>query len=432
MADTTATASVDVNAAFMWQGSCSGPYWIDTQKAIIVFSDVGSDISFTRTTDGGQNWSSTEIETGTTRSISTWFDKETPGDNGTLVHVAWLDIADNELKYVTLDVDDGSVGTVRTIVSGLTVQASPWLNRVAITKTVSGNIIVNYSTDTEKGCFKSNDNFATPGTSIASPEEDEIENDGIILFPAATADDNDACCIFWDRSSEKITIKMYDDSEDLWDESGFSMDGAGGGIYMNMDAAVRHSDGKIIFAFHTNADNVADILRVLEFTVDSITSPAATAKTSIYINQAESTQAAVLINQQNDDIYVAYLKGGTWQNSTDVVFHKSEDGGTTWGSEQSYSETTDDNRLVHGGRTIGSDGGRIQWSWYNEDLTDIYVNLVNDIEISASGGGGETNMKINIGDSFKDVDALKINIGDSWKDVVAVKQNIGDSWKSVF
>jgi hypothetical protein len=43
-----------------------------------------------------------------------------------------------------------------------------------------------------------------------------------------------------------------------------------------------------------------------------------------------------------------------------------------------------------------------------------------------------TNMQINIGDSWKDVDALKINIGDSWKDVVAVKQNISDSWKDVF
>lgn len=43
-----------------------------------------------------------------------------------------------------------------------------------------------------------------------------------------------------------------------------------------------------------------------------------------------------------------------------------------------------------------------------------------------------TNMKINIGDNFKDIDALKINIGDTWKDVIAIKQNIGDIWKDVF
>ena len=43
-----------------------------------------------------------------------------------------------------------------------------------------------------------------------------------------------------------------------------------------------------------------------------------------------------------------------------------------------------------------------------------------------------TNMKINIGDTFKDVDSLKINIGGAWKDVTKVQQNIGGVWKDVF
>jgi len=36
---------------------------------------------------------------------------------------------------------------------------------------------------------------------------------------------------------------------------------------------------------------------------------------------------------------------------------------TTWNGQQGYpySETTDDIRLVHGGRTIGDNGGRMQW-----------------------------------------------------------------------
>jgi len=43
-----------------------------------------------------------------------------------------------------------------------------------------------------------------------------------------------------------------------------------------------------------------------------------------------------------------------------------------------------------------------------------------------------TNMKVNIGDVFKDVDSIKINIGDVWKDVVKIQINIGDVWKDVF
>lgn len=49
-----------------------------------------------------------------------------------------------------------------------------------------------------------------------------------------------------------------------------------------------------------------------------------------------------------------------------------------------------------------------------------------------TAGGGGTNMKINIGDVFKDVTELKINIGDTWKAVTQVKINIGDVWKTVF
>jgi len=43
-----------------------------------------------------------------------------------------------------------------------------------------------------------------------------------------------------------------------------------------------------------------------------------------------------------------------------------------------------------------------------------------------------TNMKINIGDVFKDVDEIKINIGDVWKPVTGIWINIGDVWKKVF
>lgn len=41
-------------------------------------------------------------------------------------------------------------------------------------------------------------------------------------------------------------------------------------------------------------------------------------------------------------------------------------------------------------------------------------------------------IKINIGDTFKDVESIKINIGDSWKDVDSVNINISDVWKTVF
>jgi hypothetical protein len=51
-----------------------------------------------------------------------------------------------------------------------------------------------------------------------------------------------------------------------------------------------------------------------------------------------------------------------------------------------------------------------------------------DVTISVGG----TNMKINIGDAWKDVDSIQVNIGDAWKPVTKVQINIGDAWKTVF
>jgi len=42
------------------------------------------------------------------------------------------------------------------------------------------------------------------------------------------------------------------------------------------------------------------------------------------------------------------------------------------------------------------------------------------------------NIKINIADSWKDVEELKINVGDVWKTVTEVWINVGDVWKRVF
>ena len=55
--------------------------------------------------------------------------------------------------------------------------------------------------------------------------------------------------------------------------------------------------------------------------------------------------------------------------------------------------------------------------------------VVEKYEAAAAAG---TNMKVNIADSWKDVDSMQINIGDAWKDVAGAWINIGDSWKIIY
>jgi len=69
------------------------------------------------------------------------------------------------------------------------------------------------------------------------------------------------------------------------------------------------------------------------------------------------------------------------------------------------------------------------WGISFSKVDDYLYAIYAVVEVEAPVG---TNMKVNIGDVFKDVDSIKINIGDAWKDVAEVKQNIGDAWKAVF
>ena len=160
---------------------------------------------------------------------------------------------------------------------------------------------------------------------------------------------------------------------------------------MNMDASVRHSDKVIILAAHSNDDTSGDDLLTWAITVNRIPveSGDIAIKANVFTDQAESAQVSVFINQQNNDVYIAYLKGGTWVSAVDAVFHLSDDDLATWEAEQEYSELSpsDDLRMVTAGRTVGDAGGRYQPVFNNDDFEDIFVNLVNDVEISALSAG---------------------------------------------
>ncbi len=365
---------------------CWGPYWIDDQTAVIISVSNQFDISSSRTTDAGANWSSADVFAGTALQVAAWFDQETPGDTGTLVHMIWSDSAAAVIHYRSINVADGTLGTLRTIDSGVTISTVIQRNRVSITKTVSGNLLVAFSTDTENECYRSVDGGANWVDRADVHEAPATERDWVLLFPADTGDDDDACALYWDLSAGEISVKMYDDFNNTWTETSIDTGATGGTSYRQMDGAVRHSDKHVLVLFHSNDDDTLDDLRTYDLTVDSIASPNVATKTVVFTDQSEAGGAGLFINQQNDDVYAAYIKGNpTWEATSDVVFHISTDGMGVWGSEQAYSEGgPDDFRLVHAGRTVGNDGGRYQPVFYDDDQTEITINEVNDIEIAAA------------------------------------------------
>lgn len=387
MADTQIEAAAH-NLSHTIDGSW-GPYWINQTTAIIIctvdnVTTSDEDLTFFRTTDSGENWSKTIIETTPlTKHLAVWFDQETPGDLGTLLHLAFLTFTPDEVRYRTVDIADGSLGTLRTVDSSITATLA-WQNRICITKTKSGNLIVAFETEVDLECYRSDDDGAT-WTDRADVYETAGQFDFCLLFPANTADDDDACALFWDRSADAISTKMYDESANTWTETAILSSIIDDLFWVNMDGSVLHSNQTILCAVHSDADTATDDLRTFIITPNSISSPGIdTTTANVATDQTGSAQCCVFINQQNDEVYIAYLKGGTWLTAVDVVYHISTDGMSTWGSEQAYSQdTADDLRRVTAGRTLGNGGGLFQPVFFNHDLTDYWINLVNDIPINS-------------------------------------------------
>lgn len=395
MADTLVDSAIDPNLGTyvgLW-----GPYWSNVSIGAVVYVGTGGDLTYARTINKGEDWDVTEIQAGATRQVAVWWDKETPGNTGTLAHIAWADFQSDSVLYRTLDVAADSLGTERTVDNTVTIDVDGSDNRIAITLTRGDNIILAFSTQSEIECYKSDATqsggaFATAGTDIDDVFETATEEDWCLLFPANTDDDNDACAIFQDRSANAITVKMYDDSADAWGAETSVGGIVDDPIYMNMDASVRHSDGHILVAHHNASDIFGNDIQTSDITVDDVTAPSRAFKTNVVTNFTEMAQVSVWINQQTDppQVRVGYLKGGTWEVDARSKYQISDDGMASWDGEVAYDEATSPNqdmRLIHAGRTVGDAGGRYQPAVYEDNDTQIVVNENNDTEIAAVAGG---------------------------------------------
>jgi len=384
MADTT----VYINGGndMQYENLRIGPVWIDATTAYVIFLDGNSTPVYVKTSDGGASWSGiTTISIFASRKLSIWYDRWTPGDTGTIIHMAWVDNAQHYIKYRTLDTDGDSLGTERTVFSGASFETGGWNTAmIDIVKARGGNLYVGFwgDSDGEFGFYRSTD--AGVNWTSRAQLADGNAVDKILLMPGDATDNQDIWCVYWDGSASEISRKIYDNSGDSWNERSISGGMIDSVFYFQMSASPRHSDNHVILAAWSIVDDSTADLKVWDIGGGRDI----TAKTDIITNQAETAGVAVLIDQQTDDIYVAYMVGGTWEATADVVYVKSTDGGANWSAEQTYSEAAaDDIRAVWAGISVGDADGKFQPVFFNHDNQDLFVNVNNDVDIGAVAAG---------------------------------------------
>lgn len=391
--DSSASTATNENRA-LW-----GPYWTSPSVGYTVNQEGGftDDIEVRKTVDSGATFAvqdtANEPSSNTNASMACWFDQETPGNSGTLIHVAWLQITDNEVHYDEFDTADDAWNTDRTIDS-LTINIAGTSQDISVTVAKGGRTHVvargDFAADTENTDHShrsSSDGFATNNESEASPYSSDEEQ--VLLFPGADADEDDICALVMDCVNLDFEFWKFDADANSWGVTSIDTSISVTATEMRLhhhvfNGAIQHSDEHIIAVYWNDLDQSTGDFRCVDITQAT---PTITQRTDVHSNTDDSFLSTLLINQQNDDWYVAYVGSDDGSEAfgslVSCYFKKSTDGGSIWGTEQTYSVQNDDLKAVSLGRTIGDAGGRVMPVWFNDDTNDILANDGNDPEIAA-------------------------------------------------
>ena len=392
-------ADITINSAssgFLYrEGQRAGIYWKTPLVGYCFDIDDAGDLNYYKTTDGGQTFTPGEVSGNVVVGFDTWADWNTPGNTGTKIHIAYFDSsgATDTIRYCYLDTATDTVGGDTAIANcggdGTFYGVSFEHFAITITRTVGGNLHMAYrcadstQAPTSESYLSANEGVTWSQDSTGPGNIKLFEStpayDVALLFPSTEADSNDTWALYWDSTASEISLKVYDASEGKWatEASIASSMTQGGASYIQMDGAIRHSDGHLIAAAWNLVDNAAADLMVWDINGAA----SITAKTNVITNTAEYAQCSIFIDQSTDDIYVAYFGGTTWTADVHCLYKKSTDGGANWGDQTQISVTNDDLRWVSAGCMHPTLGGRFMPIWFNDDLDDVVTNYDNSVQV---------------------------------------------------
>jgi len=367
----------------------AGPHWTSTTTAYVIYIDSSSDLVYQKTGDGGDTWDGvTNIKTGTIKGFDTWADWQTAGDAGTKIHMAYYNQAIPDVGYIYLDTNTDTVGGDDRV-DWILVDADMVPYTVSITKSRGGQFYIvwalyEFLSGNDTGFYTSPD--AATWTLSSNPME--TYTDLILLFAGNEIDPDDIWAAYWDDDADELSLKTYDDSGNSWSEQSISGSIELATSHKQFDGQIRLSDGHLILVAWSELNTATADLKCWDINgAGSIT-----AKTDIIQNTAEYAICSVMINQINDDIYVAYVGGTDYTSLVKCFYQTSDDGGGTWGGQTAMqADAEDDERWLSAGSLTAANGGKFLPFWFNDDLDDIFCNTDNAIDLNPGGGATLTN-----------------------------------------
>jgi hypothetical protein len=388
------TVSLDGNNSHNTRLIDVGPVWTNASTGYIFYLDyTNKHIVYIKTTDGGKSWGAAQTVTGaaTVYTVTVWYDRWTPGDAGTKIHIAYIDSTAKDVHYIYLNTSSDTVGGSSQIYLGATVDTGDgWDKRMlGLTKARNGYLYCAYWINNAaggNGFYCSVDGGANwtakAGLAAGNPV------DQIRLFPGNEAATADIWAIYWSVSATTLYLRAYSNSGNTWTAAPGTTISAGmtpdTGTYLQFSGAPRHSDNHVILAAWNAYNSATACLQVWDIGgTGSIT-----AKTNVVTNKNYSGDVSVVVDEASNEIYAAYLvsAGGNLPNGSDisVKYKKSADGGSTWGDEQTRStaDVASYNTFVCGGMCSLANNGWFRPFWIDRNGA-IWFNADSNASLAA-------------------------------------------------
>jgi len=283
-----------------------------------------------------------------------------------LIHIIMFvrDGGSGRANYFNLDT---SSDTLSSKVEAMSDSGADTLGRsVSICKLENGNLVIRVvSSNITNEVWRSTDGGDNWTELSAKPGEDD-DQDRSTTFPTDSSDNNDLMCLEWQIAQDTIQANIWDDSASSWTTTDVGTAGdfvwtfqagpGAAGVSNFWSSTFRQSDKTVILAVHEDKVGTSHDLRIFTLNWDG-TTLTITEKTKVLTATSTVAGVAILVNNNNDDIYVTYLDGTDGSVVAQQV--KSTDGGATWGSPVQVSdEDTDYVALIDSPQVVKS-GGRI-------------------------------------------------------------------------
>lgn len=347
-AQTTIDADVNANSGMHRSTSSNTVFISDSIGYLFYISDGnanGGTCSYTKTTNGGITWSSPIAVgpiNGSCIHVSIWYDRWTPGDNGTFIHIAMADTEHDNVSYNALNTSTDtlllSASSPTLVIDGTSL--SPLETLTSITKATDGKLYTATGTTDTKGAHV----YSCDSICNSSENWSTVDIAGIILSeesaPTLLPQPNgDIIILQYNKDESRIESNIWNSTEESWTGwetalSTVNIDTTSGyrGAF---SAVINHASYDVYLA----AVNHEGIIGEDDDDIKTAVYSNATwvEKTDIITNGTSNissiTDVVLGINTSNGTVYALYQgnSNGTEESVTNNIYYKSSTNNmSTW------------------------------------------------------------------------------------------------------